>query len=129
MLALTEPVDFQTLVDVYGEDPGMQSEPYATTGYVLYDGLTMYETAFQTAAMALENVGDVSELVQSSYGYHILCYMGDVASGAVEFESKKDAISEELLSAKQDEAYNAAVEQWVADANVKTFPKAMKDVE
>ena len=129
VLALTEPVDFQTLVDVYGEDPGMQSEPYATTGYVLCDGLTMYETAFQTAAMALENVGDVSELVQSSYGYHILCYMGDVASGAVEFESKKDAISEELLSAKQDEAYNAAVEQWVADANVKTFPKAMKDVE
>lgn len=129
VLALTEPVDFQTLVDVYGEDPGMQNEPYATTGYVLCDGLTMYETAFQTAAMALENVGDVSELVQSSYGYHILCYMGDVASGAVEFESRKDAISEELLSDKQDEAYNAAVEQWIADANVKTFPKAMKDVK
>lgn len=129
VLALTEAVDFQTLVDAYNEDPGMESEPYATTGYQLCEGLTLYETAFQDAAMALENVGDVSELVKTSYGYHILCYVGDVTSGAVDFDTKKDAISEDLLATKQDEAYNAAVEQWTEEAKVETFPKAMKDVE
>ena len=126
---LTEAVDFQTLVDVYNEDPGMRSEPYATTGYELCEGLTLYETAFQEAAMALENVGDVSDLVESSFGYHILCYMGDVTPGAVAYETKREAIDAALLSTKQDEAYNAAVEQWVADADVKTFPKAMKEVK
>lgn len=129
VLALTEAVDFQTLIDEYNEDPGMNSEPYATTGYELCEGLAMYETGFQNAAMALENVGDVSEIVEGLNGYHILCYMGDVAAGPVDFEAKKEAISAELLTTKQDEAYTAAVEQWVKDANAQTFPKAMKEVK
>lgn len=129
VLALTEAVDFQTLIDEYNEDPGMKNEPYATTGYELCEGLMMYETGFQNAAMALENIGDVSEIVEGLNGYHILCYMGDVAAGPVDFETKKEAISTQLLTAKQDEAYTAAVEQWVADAKVETFPKAMEEVK
>ncbi|MBQ1256679.1 MAG: SurA N-terminal domain-containing protein [Clostridia bacterium] len=129
VLALTEAVDFQTLIDEYNEDPGMRSEPYATTGYELCEGLAMYETGFQNAAMALENIGDVSEIVEGLNGYHILCYMGDVAAGAVDFETKKDAISTALLTTKQNDAYNTVIEQWVAEAKVETFPKAMKTIK
>ena len=55
--------DFQTLIDEYGEDPGMQNEPTATVGYYVSADSTTWDTAFRDAAMLLSNVGDVSEPV------------------------------------------------------------------
>lgn len=120
--------DFDALVETYGEDPGMTSEPTKTTGYMVCEGLSTYEQAFQDAAMALENVGDVSaELVKTSYGYHVLQYTSDIAEGAVEYTDEiKTALYEDLLADAQDTAYDAAVTQWVSEATVKTFPKIMK---
>lgn len=120
--------DFDALIEAYGEDPGMTAEPTKTTGYMVCEGLNAYEQAFQEAAMALANVGDVSaELVKTSYGYHVLQYTSDVASGAVEYTDEiKTALHTDLLQTAQDTAYNAAVTQWVAEAKVETFPKVMK---
>ena len=78
--------------------------------------------------MALENVGDVSaELVKTSYGYHILQYATDIAAGEVEYTDEiKNTIYEDMLEQAKDAAYEAAVTQWVSEATVKTFEKAMK---
>ncbi len=120
--------NFDELVATYGEDPGMTSEPAKTNGYMVCEGLSVYEQAFQDGAMALANVGDVSaELVKSSYGYHILQYTADIAAGPVEFTDElKSTIHDQLLETAQDAAYEAAVDQWVVEATVETFPKVMK---
>ena len=120
--------DFDALLETYGEDSGMTAEPNKTRGYLVCDGMSLYEQAFQDAAMALANVGDISaELVKTSYGYHILQYATDVASGEVEYTDEiKNAIHSDMLSEAQDAAYQAAVTQWVSEASVKTFPKVMK---
>lgn len=120
--------DFDALIETYGEDTGMTAEPNKTRGYLVCDGLALYEQAFQDAAMALENVGDISaELVKTSYGYHILQYAGDIESGVVEYtEEIKDAIYDTMLAEAQDAAYEAAVAQWVSAATVETFPKVMQ---
>ncbi|MGN0773142.1 MAG: peptidylprolyl isomerase [Candidatus Ventricola sp.] len=120
--------DFDALVETYGEDTGMTAEPNKTRGYLVCDGLSVYEQSFQDAAMALENVGDVSaELVRTSYGYHILQYASEIAGGEVEYtEEIKTAIYDEMLAEAQDAAYEAAVTQWVSEAKVETFPKVMK---
>ncbi|MBR2943242.1 MAG: peptidylprolyl isomerase, partial [Clostridia bacterium] len=119
--------DFDALMAEYGEDGGMKSEPAMTEGYRICEGLTLYVPEFQDAAMALANVGDTSELVKTSYGYHILQYATDIAAGEVEFtEEIKTAIYNEMLTAAKDAAYNTTVEQWVAAADVKTFDKVMK---
>lgn len=120
--------DFDALIETYGEDTGMTSEPNKTRGYLVCDGLSIYEQSFQDAAMALANVGDVSaELVKTSYGYHILQYASEIAGGEVEFtEEIKSAIYDDMLSEAQDAAYEAAVTQWVSEAKVETFPKVMK---
>ncbi|MBQ7825410.1 MAG: peptidylprolyl isomerase, partial [Clostridia bacterium] len=119
--------DFDALIETYGQDTGMQSEPAKTEGYRICEGLTLYVPEFQDAAMALANVGDTSELVKTSYGYHILQYATDIASGEVEFtEEIKTAIHDEMLTAAQDAAYASAIDQWVAAAKVETFPKVMK---
>ncbi len=120
--------DFDALIETYGEDTGMTAEPAKTRGYLVCEGLTLYEQNFQDAAMALANVGDVSsELVETSYGYHILQYTCDIESGAVEYTDEiKEAIHDEMLTAAQDAAYDAAVTQWVSEAKVETFPKIME---
>ena len=114
--ATAEGADFAALVAEYSEDPGMPE-----TGYAICEGFTDFVQSFTDAAMALENVGDVSEPVESTYGFHILQYSADIAEGAVALESVHDALQEELLTAKQDEAYNAAVETWVSEATVVTY--------
>ena len=106
----------------------MISEPNKSRGYLVCDGLAIYEQAFQDAAMALANVGDISaEPVKTSYGYHILQYAGDVESGMVEYTDEiKESIRVTMLEEAQNAAYEAAVAQWVAAAKVETFPKVME---
>ena len=119
--------DFDALIETYGEDGGMNSEPAKSRGYLVCDGLTLFVQEFQDAAMALENVGDISGLVKTSFGYHILQYAGDIASGTVEFTDEiKTKIHDTMLTEAQNAAYDAAVAQWVAAAKVEKFPKVME---
>ena len=57
---------FQELADQYSEDPGRETYP---TGYTFTTGSMVQE--FENAAYALSE-GEVSEVVESSFGYHIL---------------------------------------------------------
>lgn len=57
---------FQELADQYSEDPGRETYP---TGYTFTTGSMVQE--FEDAAYALYE-GEVSEVVESSLGYHIL---------------------------------------------------------
>lgn len=119
--------DFDELIAAYGTDPGMESEPNKSRGYLVCEGLSLYEQSFQDAAMALESVGDISDLVKTSYGYHILQYAADVPSGEVEITDEiKTDIHDDLLQTAQDAAYEAAITQWVSEADVETFPKVME---
>ena len=83
--------------------------------------------SFRDAAMALAKVGDVSEPVRSSYGIHLIKYVSDAVEGPVAFDDVKDTIYESLLSTKQDDAYNATVDEWVAAADAKVDRDALKD--
>ncbi len=58
--------DFDTLIEEYGSDPGAKTNP---DGYFFTKGQTV--EPFEKAAYALEN-GKISEIVQTSYGYHII---------------------------------------------------------
>ena len=58
--------DFDKLVEEYGEDPGMTSNP---DGYTFTEG-TMVES-FYEGTKALE-IGGISEPIESVHGYHII---------------------------------------------------------
>ncbi len=58
--------DFYSLVEEYGEDPGMVNNP---EGYLFTYGTMVKE--FEEASFALE-VGEISDPVETPYGYHII---------------------------------------------------------
>lgn len=58
--------DFDKLIEEYGEDPGMQSNP---DGYIFTKGEMVQE--FEDAAFALKE-GEISGAVESSYGTHFI---------------------------------------------------------
>ncbi len=124
--------DFDALVETYGNDPGMTVSPAKEEGYLLYaDGPieeSGYDPEFTRASIALANVGDVSELVPTSFGYHIIKLVEKVATGDVPLDNIKEAIREQELTKKQSEHWTARQDEWVAAATVETFPDIVSDV-
>jgi parvulin-like peptidyl-prolyl isomerase len=113
--------DFQSLIDTYGEDPGMQTgAATAETGYYVCDGAS-FDEAFLAAAMALQAVGDVSDPVLGSYGYHIIRYESDVTPGAMDYDSVKEDLTSQTLSTAQSDAFSSALEAWKAAATIEDF--------
>ena len=113
--------DFDALVAEYGEDTGMQSEPVKTYGYIVSANTTRYVTEFKDAAMALASVGDVSEPIETTYGLHILKYEAEIPEGAAALtDYLKTSISDELMSAKKEEALAAAEDEWKNAAKIET---------
>jgi parvulin-like peptidyl-prolyl isomerase len=118
-LATAEDADFDALIAEYSTD-SMPEE-----GYAIREGFAYFVEPFVTGAMALQNVGDVSEPVESTYGYHIIKYVGDVEEGPVDIETVRASIESALLTTKQDEATSTAMEQFVSEATVKTYADRM----
>jgi hypothetical protein len=114
-------LNFDKVIESYGEDTGMNAEPFKTQGYPVTDGLAVYDQAFQDAAMALGQVGDVSEPVQSSFGFHIIKYVGDSAEHEVGLDAGSEDLAAALLTTTQNDAYQAERDQWIADAKVRRY--------
>lgn len=103
--------NFDTLVETYGDDPGMKAEPYKTQGYPVYEDSTL-EPNFEAAGLALKKVGDISGLVETSYGYHILQYTSQPTSSAIPFDDVKTDIQSIVLQEKYGQTYESTVKGW-----------------
>ena len=108
-----EEITFDKAIADYNEDVDMPEE-----GYAVSEDSDTYMEAFTSGAMALESVGDISELIATDYGYHIITYVSDVAAGAVDFETVKQEIFNSLKMQLQDEKWSALLEEWKTAKNV-----------
>ncbi|MBR5546667.1 MAG: peptidylprolyl isomerase [Clostridia bacterium] len=119
---LAEGIDFETLIAEYNEDPGMNGE---TEGYPVCSTSVDWVVEFKDASMALANVGDVSGAVRSEYGIHFIKYQSDIASGEIGLETVREALTAELLSAKESSNVDTILAQWVEEANAKVNEKEL----
>ena len=114
--------DFNTLVETYGEDPGMTEEPQKSKGYEVYEGVSMVDE-FVEASLALPQVGAISDLVATDYGYHILQYVGSPTPGPVALEEVHDAIYDLLLVEQQDAVWEQSVKDLTDAATIVKYPE------
>ena len=108
--------DFEEAMKAYNEDSS--TEEQMLRGYPIAEGSKMYGDEFAAGAMALENVGDVSDVIETDYGYFILRYAKDLEAGEADFESRKDAETEETLTNKKNDAYSTFVNTILDEADM-----------
>lgn len=110
--------DFESLIEAYGEDPGMKNEPTKSRGYYVSSASTNWDANFTAGAMALANVGDVSETpVISTSGVHIIRYESDVTAGAVALDEVRETLYEDTLESMKAEHFDSELESWVNALN------------
>ena len=110
--------DFDELIEQYNSDPGMQREPTASQGYAVAANSTYWEQAFTDGAMAIENVGEISEPVYGSNGIHIIYYLADIEPGETGLESVREEVTQTAEDEVFQAAYDAQVQKWLDEANV-----------
>ena len=72
---------------------------------------------FEEAAFKLQ-VGQVSDIVQTEYGYHIIKVTDHKDAGTISFDEAKEKIIEQLMRNKQIELTNEFIESLKADADI-----------
>lgn len=112
--------DFDSLIEQYGQDPGMTQEPGKTKGYYVYPGDTQYVQSFVDASIALQNVGDTTDLVASDYGYHIIKLIA-IPEQVVPFDDIKEDLIATLQSDSEQSAIDTKRQELVKAANVKEY--------
>lgn len=111
--------DFAGLAKEYSEDTGTK-ENGGSLGTVAYN-TTQYVQEFTDAFKKL-NEGEISDLVKSTYGYHII-KVTDIKQKTL--DEAKEEIKSKLEGEKQQEVYNTSIEQWKKDYKVKTYEKRL----
>ena len=114
--AIAGGADFEETMKAYTEDGS--TEEQMLRGYPVAENSTTYGEAFMAGAMALEHVGDVSDVIVTDYGYFILRYAKDLESGEADFEARKETETEETLTNKKNDAYSAFINTILDEADI-----------
>lgn len=107
--------DFDSLIEQYNDDPGMITNP---DGYIFTTGEMVQE--FEDAAFALAENTISTELVETSYGYHIIQRLP--INYDVVRESAMNYASEELIS-EANEKLSSELDAAVEKVEVKQGPQ------
>lgn len=100
------------------EDTGMNTEETAKKGYLVGEDDGMV-TSFHDAAVALTADGQISGLVASDYGYHIIRRIKAITAGTAALEDVRAAITESLTTSQQSDAWDKKLQELVKAAKIK----------
>ncbi|MGA9422309.1 MAG: peptidylprolyl isomerase [Rhodanobacteraceae bacterium] len=98
--ARTHPDQFGDLVEKYSDDPSKSDNH----GLMTDVGSGRYDPAFAAAAAALKTPGDISPIVKTRYGFHVLKLIARVPDRQQAFAEVKDKIIKKLRSDYIDKA-------------------------
>jgi foldase protein PrsA len=105
---------FEDLARQLSKDPGSK-EQGGNLGFV---GKGQLVAEFERAAFALQRPGQVSPVVKTQYGYHIIRLIERRAAQPATLDQVRAEIRRELLSGKQEADFQAWVKQLKAKAKI-----------
>lgn len=112
---------FESLIELYGEDPGMEGENALANGYAVHEESIMYDQAFTDGAFnsKLSKPGDYGDPIVTSYGIHILYYLRDIPEGAEPMtDEMRQQIYDYLVSNKEAAYVQQAIAPKMQEHNV-----------
>ena len=98
--AAAHPDQFEALVEKYSDDPSKAQNH----GLITDAGSKRYVTQFATAALALKVPGEISPVVKTKFGYHVLKLIKRTSDEPLKFDAAKAEILEELRATYTDKA-------------------------
>lgn len=119
--AKKDPERFAELAKQYSADPGTKERG----GDLGFFGQGRMVPAFESAAFALEHVGDISDVVQTPFGYHIIKLTGRKEGEIKPFEEVKGRIRVQLLSQRRRSHMDEELEKLKREANLKIDEEAL----
>lgn len=105
--------DFITLMQLYSEDPGSKDLP---DGFEVMQGASI-DPAFLEAALALKT-GEVSAIVESQFGYHIIKALEVTPEKQLTLEEAKDNIKSQLDGNAKRTYFNDLFTEWKAKSKI-----------
>ncbi len=106
--------DFDSLMNELSQDPGLAQSP---EGYTFGKGEMV--ASFEEAAFALKE-NEVSEIVESDFGYHIIKRVPLII---------EDADVQNQIEQMQNEIYDKQIEEWKLDYTINIDEKALKKIK
>ena len=108
---------FDKLMNEYSNDPGLKGSP---NGYTFGRGVMVKE--FEDVAFALK-AGEVSGLVETVYGYHIIKVEEVFPERLLSFDEVKTVIKDKLDSIKKADAWKSMVQKWTEESKITNLMK------
>ena len=112
--------DFGKLAKEFSQDPGSKERGGE---YVFPRGQMAFE--FETAAFSM-SVGQISDVVTTKFGYHIIKVLERNAAGKIEFAKVKDRVRENLQQEEADKRLPAYLEAVKKEAGVEILDAKYK---
>lgn len=106
--------DFEELAKMYSKDPGTKD----LGGDLGFFAKGKMVPEFEEAAFAL-NPGEVSDVVKTEYGYHVIKVTGRRSS--LSFEDAKEDIRNNLENAKKDKEFAKHIEEWEKQSKIEKY--------
>jgi foldase protein PrsA len=113
---------FAELARQLSKDPGSK-EQGGDLGFV---GKGQLVPEFERAAFALQRPGELSPVVKTQYGYHIIQFVERTPAKPAILDQIRDQIRRELLSKKQEADFKTWVKQLTAKAKITRSDTATK---
>jgi len=110
--------DFASLAEKYSDDPG-SARKGGDLGYFPRGRMVK---PFEDAAFSLKP-GEVSDIVETKFGYHIIKVEEKKPATRMRFEDVKDQIEKELKKKVQSEKIKEYVERMMEERKVKLYPE------
>ncbi|MBQ6540482.1 MAG: hypothetical protein IJL71_05605, partial [Oscillospiraceae bacterium] len=111
---------FISLIPEYNIDPGMQSEEYLASGYMVHKDSIIYDPAFIGAAFDenMTAVGGVSAPALGQYGVYIVYYLRD-AGGPVELtDSLYSSLESDIVNARLNQKFGEMLAEWQSESEI-----------
>ncbi len=107
--ATADGADFDAVIKEYSS---AYSEDTAGQTTLVLNNKDGFSEALYNGIYDLKNPGDISGLIPTDGGYYIIQYVSGATVSDAEINEYKKTVKEELLSSRQNDKTNSAIEEW-----------------